>query len=107
MQLTENLQKQLVDKIVQSTHPEQIILFGSYAQKREGKGSDLDLLIVVADGTHRRNTAQRLYEELINFPFSKDIVVATESDIRIDGNSPYKVYKEALNTGKLLYSKRQ
>jgi uncharacterized protein len=54
----------LVRRIVSEVHPLKIILFGSAARRTAGPQSDLDLLVVMPDGTHRRHTAKRLYRNL-------------------------------------------
>ncbi len=51
----------LVRRVVASVHPERIVLFGSAARGEMGPHSDVDLLIVMPDGVHRRATAQRLH----------------------------------------------
>jgi predicted nucleotidyltransferase len=51
----------LVQRIVDAVHPLRIILFGSAARGEMGADSDVDLLIVMPNGTHRRHTAQHLY----------------------------------------------
>lgn len=68
-----------------------------------GPDSDLDLLVVVPDGVHRRRTAQTIYRSLTGLGFAKDVVVVTESDIREYGDNPSLVIKPALNQGKDLY----
>lgn len=52
---------ELVRRIVQTVQPKRIILFGSAARGQMGPHSDLDLLVIMPDGTHRRQTAQTLY----------------------------------------------
>ena len=47
----------LVRRIVDEIHPLRIIAFGSGAAGQMGPHSDIDLLVVVPDGTHRRQTA--------------------------------------------------
>ena len=42
----------LVRRIVEVAHPRQIILFGSAARGDMGPQSDIDVLVVVPDGTH-------------------------------------------------------
>ena len=54
--LTSELLDDLVERVVEAVHPRRIILFGSGARGDLGPNSDLDLLIVMTDGTHRRQT---------------------------------------------------
>ena len=49
-----------VERIVRAVHPRRIILFGSAVRGEMNLDSDLDLLVVMPDGIHRRKTAQLL-----------------------------------------------
>ena len=93
----------LVTRIVESVQPRRIILFGSAARGQMGSHSDLDLLVVMRDGVHRRKTAQRLYLELRGLGAAKDIVVVTESDVRQFADEPSLVIHPALKEGRELY----
>jgi predicted nucleotidyltransferase len=93
----------LVKRTVATAHPLRIILFGSAARGAMGPDSDLDLLVVVRDGVHRRRTAQAIYKNLRGIGFAKDVVVATESDIRQFGKNPSLVICPALSQGKEIY----
>ena len=95
--------KRLTKTIVALAHPKRIILFGSAARGDMGKHSDLDLLVVMPDGTHRRNTAGDIYTGLWDLGYAKDIVVVTESDIVQYASNPYMVIYHALKEGKELY----
>lgn len=93
----------LVKRIVETAQPIRIILFGSAAEGRMGPDSDLDILVVTRDGTHRRRMAQQVYRCLSGIGVSKDIVVVTESDVREYGDRPSLVLFSALRKGKELY----
>ena len=94
---------ELVRRIVASVHPVRIILFGSAARGTMGPDSDLDVLVVMPDGVHRRDTASVVYRSLRRFPYPKDIVVATVGDLVLYGDSIGLVYRQALKEGKELY----
>jgi predicted nucleotidyltransferase len=93
----------LVRRIVDAVHPIRIILFGSAARGDMGPDSDLDVLVVMPDGVHRRETATVVYRCLRRFPYPKDIVVATVGDLVMYGDSIGLVYRQALKEGKELY----
>jgi predicted nucleotidyltransferase len=95
--------EELTQLIVQAAHPLRIILFGSAARGHMGINSDLDILVVMPDGAHRRRTAGSLYRALSGFGYPKDIVVVTEDDVRRFGNEPSLVICPALKEGKELY----
>ena len=92
-----------VRRIVAAVQPRRIILFGSAARGDMGPDSDIDLLVVVRDGVHRRRTAQALHRSLAGMGFAKDLVVATESDLRDFGDEISFVFRDALREGKELY----
>lgn len=98
---------ELVRKIVVAVHPNRIILFGSAAHDRMGPDSDLDVLVVMPDGVHRRKTAQKIYQQLFGFGFAKDIIVATQTDVKIHADNPAMVYRQALTQGKEIYYAKQ
>lgn len=93
----------LVRRIVEAVHPLHIILFGSGARGEMGPNSDLDVLVVMPNGTHRRKTTQEIYRRMWGFGFAKDIIVVTESDVQKHRSNPYMIIKNALEEGKELY----
>ena len=94
---------ELVRRIVEAVHPQRVVLFGSAARGEMGPNSDLDVLVIMPDGTHRRRTAQEVYRRMWGFGFAKDIVVVTESDVREHSMDPYMIIKNALEEGRELY----
>lgn len=69
--------------------------------------SDVDILIVMPDGTHRRQTAQSLYRDLPAVGIAKDLIVVTESDVQRYGDNPSLVLYPALREGKELYAAKE
>jgi predicted nucleotidyltransferase len=104
MQLTSELTQDLVRRIVEAAQPERIILFGSEARGQASLHSDIDVLVVVRDGSHRRKTAQQIYRNLLGFHLPVDVVVATPTDLERYRDSPALVYRDALRDGKELYA---
>jgi len=94
---------ELVRRIVAAVHPLCIILFGSAARGEMGPDSDLDGLVVMPDGVHRRETAQLIRRHLMGLGFAKDILVVTESDVEKHRANPYLIIKPAMDEGKELY----
>jgi predicted nucleotidyltransferase len=101
--LSKTVLDDLVRRIVHIAQPRRIILFGSAAHGRFGPHSDVDLLVIMPDGAHRRRTAQLIYRGLIGLGVAKDIVVATETDIRQFGGNPSLVLFPALREGREIY----
>jgi predicted nucleotidyltransferase len=94
----------LVDRIVDAVNPLRIVLFGSAARGQMGPDSDVDVLVVMPDGTHRRRAAQYIHTRLFGIPFAVDVVVATPSDLSRHRDNPGLVYREALEEGRDLYA---
>jgi hypothetical protein len=68
-----------------------------------GPDSDLDILVVMPDGSPRRATSHAIYRSLIGFGFATDIVVVTESDVRNHRSDPWLVIAPALSEGRQLH----
>ena len=93
----------VVRTIVKAVDPIRIILFGSVARGDGGSHSDLDLLIIMPEGIHRRQTARLVYRELCGMGFSKDVIVVTQEDVRQFKDNPSLIIMPALQEGKELY----
>lgn len=93
----------VVRRIVETAHPRRIILFGSAARGSMGPNSDLDLLVVMPDGTHRRHAAADIFRSLRGIGLPKDIVVVTDRDVREHRHNPSLVLRAALEEGIELY----
>lgn len=96
--------QQLVQKIVEAVNPLRIVLFGSAARGQMNPDSDLDLLVVMPRGTHRRRTAQQLYRQLegVGVPF--DIIVATPEDLERHKDNIGLIYRTILREGRQIYA---
>ena len=70
-----------------------------------GVHSDLDLLVVMPEGVHRRRTAQRLYREITGLGVPFDIVVATPNDLEKHKQNVGFIYKSVLKEGKEIYGR--
>lgn len=103
-QVPDSILKQILERIVAVVQPQQVFLFGSAARGEMKADSDLDLLVVVPSGCHRRRTAQAIYRNLVGVGFAADIIVVTEDDVRQYRNSEGMIIKPAMDEGKLLYA---
>jgi len=101
--VTQELLDNVVSRIVDVAQPLRIVLFGSALRGSIGPHSDLDILVVMPDGTHRRNTAQRIYRSLFGLGVPKDVVVVTESDVRNYRTNHSLVIAPALEEGREIY----
>jgi predicted nucleotidyltransferase len=95
---------ELVRRIIQSVHPLRIILFGSAARGEMGPNSDVDVLVVMPEGTHRRHTMEELHGAFAGLPFPVDALVATPSDLETYRHTPGMIYRTVLAEGMELYA---
>ncbi|MDO8585926.1 MAG: nucleotidyltransferase domain-containing protein [Armatimonadota bacterium] len=102
-QVTSELDE-LVRQIVDLVHPLRIVLFGSAARGEAGRYSDLNVMVVMPDGTHRRHTAQNLYRNLPGIEKPVDFVVATPSDLEKHKDTIGLVYRDIIRDGRELYA---
>lgn len=96
--------RDLVDRIVEQVHPLRIILFGSVARNEQKPQSDIDLLVVMPEGAHKRQTAQTLYRRLRGLRTPVDILVTTEADLDGRRENPGLIYRTILREGRELYA---
>jgi predicted nucleotidyltransferase len=94
----------LISRIVEITHPLRIVMFGSAARSDIGPDSDVDLLVIMPEGTQRRATAQKLYKEISGVGIPFDILVATPSDILKHKDNIGLIYRSALRDGIEVYA---
>jgi len=104
MQPTPEQLNELVHRIVTTVHPLRVILFGSAARGEMGTDSDIDVLVVMPDGTHRRHTAEMLQRQFFGIPYGIDVVVATPTDLEKYRQSVGLIYRTILEEGRELYA---
>lgn len=103
-QLHDETVRRLVDRVVEEVHPLRVVLFGSQARGETHTHSDVDLLVVMPDGTPRRRIAQRLYTNIRGVGVPVDYLVATPSVLHRHRDNPGLIYREALRTGREVYA---
>nr|VFK17699.1 MAG: Nucleotidyltransferase domain-containing protein [Candidatus Kentron sp. LFY] len=99
--------KGLTENIVRLVGPLRIILFGSTARAESHAGSDVDLLVVMPEGAHRRHTAQFLYREIRGAGVPFDLIVAVPSDLERDKDNSGLIYKTILDEGREIYARSE
>ena len=92
----------LVDQIVAEFDPLRVILFGSRATGDARPDSDVDLLVVMPDGTDRR---RKMVDIGVRLPreVSIDLLVTTPSLLAVQVNNRGLIYREIVQTGRDLY----
>lgn len=104
MNLTDKL-PEITRRIVRTSNPDKIILFGSYARGNFNDDSDLDLLVIVPNVKDQRRESIRLRRALRGLLVPVDIVIATPDQINRLGNVAGLIYQSALSEGKVLYER--
>jgi predicted nucleotidyltransferase len=94
----------LVRQIVEAVHPLKIVLFGSAARGDAGRNCDLDVLVVMPDGTKRLQTAKSLYRRIHGVGVPYDIIVATPTILARHKDTVGLVSREILREGVTLYA---
>ena len=95
----------VVDRLTDRFQPERILIFGSWARDDAAEWSDVDLLVVMPDGTDRRQAAIEMHVALGDLPAAKDIVVTTPTHIAQRGHVIGSVLRPALREGTVLYER--
>ncbi len=104
MQPTQEQLDELVRRIVQAVHPLRIILFGSAARGEMGPDSDIDVIVVMPEGTHRRHTMELLHGFFSGLPYPVDAIVSTPTDLEKYRQTTGLIYSTVLREGKDLYA---
>jgi len=103
--VTDELLKEVTERIVEAFAPERVILFGSYAHGKPTPDSDVDLLIVMESNerpSERRRAVSRLFRER---PFPMDIIVRTPQEMKRSLERVDPLIHDILLKGKVLYDR--
>lgn len=95
---------EMLKRILAVVQPRKVVLFGSASRGAMGENSDIDLLVIVPTGMHRRHTAQKIYRNMIGAGFAADIVVVTEEDVALYKERNGMIIMPALTDGRVLYA---
>ena len=94
----------VVRRLREAGRPRKIILFGSYVHGEIHRDSDLDLLIVTDDSVENpRAESVRLRRCVADIDMPMDILVVPESRFNELRDVPGLIYKEACETGRVVY----
>ena len=102
--LLEDILSEVMKRVLAVVRPKKVILFGSAVREEMHAESDIDLLIVVPSGVHRRKTAQQIYRNLIGVGFAADIIVVTEEDVEKFREDKGLIIQPAIEEGRVLYA---
>lgn len=89
-------------RIAREFKPEKIVLFGSYAQGRPTKDSDVDLMVVMSHKGHSADAAVAVRQKL-NAPFPLDLLVRSPLMVRRRLKMRDYFLRDVMTNGRVLY----
>lgn len=98
------LVRDIVEQIVAVANPLRVILFGSRAREAGRVDSDVDLLVVMPDGTDRRRATTAIGSRLRRPGVGIDLLVTTPASLARYGDAPGLIYRSILRSGVELYA---
>ena len=97
---------EIVNKIAAGYNPEKIILFGSYAEGRPSKNSDVDLFVIKDSELPRPQRTMQLRKMLFGSKIPMDVIVYTPNEVESEKDEKYSFVYEVLNSGKTVYERK-
>lgn len=105
VRIDEALVREVADRIVETVHPERIILFGSRARGDSGEASDLDILVIVKSVEPRHRRSVPIYGALSDVLVPMDIIVYSPDEVEEWSEVPQAFVTTAIREGRVLYEK--
>ncbi|MEW5692886.1 MAG: nucleotidyltransferase domain-containing protein [Candidatus Hydrogenedentota bacterium] len=103
-EITPQKVKTVVDRIIEISKPQRIILFGSYINGNTNRNSDLDVLVVMKEKLENpRKESVRIRRFLKGILMPIDILVIHEKLLKEIANTPGLIYREAIKNGRVVY----
>jgi len=104
----DKLLETIVQRILEVTQPDKIILFGSQARGDAREDSDIDILIVQPSDLprHKRSTPIRLALMGLHPVKDKDIVVYTPAEVEEWKTASTSFIASVLREGRVLYERK-
>jgi predicted nucleotidyltransferase len=95
----------IVGRLVKTSQPEKIILFGSYSRGEQKADSDIDLFIIqyTKESPYRRAVTYR--KALLDLGLSFDIIVRTPEEVREWQDVKGSFIHTVLSEGSVIYEK--
>lgn len=94
----------MVQRLANALHPNQIILFGSYAWGTPTTDSDIDLCLVFNElAGNRRDLSIKAMGIVADLEFPKDILIKTRADLDYYGPALSSLESQIQRKGKVLY----
>jgi predicted nucleotidyltransferase len=103
--VTDELLRQVTARIVGVLSPEQVILFGSYAEGRATADSDLDLLVITKHPLSRRERLARIQGLFRDAPLPVQVITMSEEEFEETRDVIGGIAYPAAKYGKVIYEK--
>ncbi len=105
LKINDQTVQQIVNRLVQVLHPQQIYLFGSRATGKTHEHSDLDLLIVVDDDAgDLHQLAGQAYSAVADIALPKDLVFYRRKSMEKWAPVKFSLPYEVTHKGRLVYA---
>jgi uncharacterized protein len=101
--MDDRLVEKMVTRIVEASHPQKVVLFGSRARGEPRSESDYDLLVIKQSDQPRYRRAVPLYEAQVGLLANVDIMVYTPDEVSEWSDVPEAFVTTAIREGKVLY----
>ncbi len=106
--VNEDFLREITQRLVEMFHPEQVILFGSYAWGTPTADSDVDVMVIVPESDLSDYQRAVLgHRSLSGLGISKDVIVRTRAEFDalrdVRASLEYKIARQ----GRVLYDQRQ
>jgi predicted nucleotidyltransferase len=102
--IPDGLLDDVVKRLVDGLHPENIILFGSHAYGVPNKGSDIDLLVIIPESDEPRyRRAQKAYGYLWGLKAPVELIIMTHQEVDQSVTVPVSLASKAVRKGRVLY----
>lgn len=102
--LPAELLEEIVKRLVNGLHPEEIILFGSHAYGEPTESSDIDLLVILSESDEPRyRRASKAYSLMWGLSAPTELLVMTRQELEQSATVSGSLANQALQKGKVLY----
>ncbi|MCE2509099.1 MAG: nucleotidyltransferase domain-containing protein [Nitrosopumilaceae archaeon] len=99
----ESVIRRMTEIIIKQFDPISIILFGSVARGSADSRSDIDLLVIMPEGTDEQEMQIKIRTALHHSPIAKDVLVNTQDRFDRYAKLPGTVQRAALSEGVRLH----
>jgi predicted nucleotidyltransferase len=104
--LNDDVVRDIVRRIVDTAHPEKVILFGSQARGDARPGSDFDVLVIKDSEEPRHRRSVPLYVALADLPVEVEVMVYTPEEVEEWSEVPQAFVTTAVREGTTIYERR-